>query len=234
MSNREGQLTEFAKRLGRAFDNPRLLEDALRHSSACGARGVPESNERLEFLGDRVLGVVIAKMLFEAFPGEPEGDLSRRFAALARAETLARVAADLGLGEAIEMSRSEETAGGRKNPGLLADACEAVIAAVYLDGGLRAAETFISSHWSALLAETPEPPQDAKTALQEWAQGRGLSLPAYRETARTGPEHAPVFEVSVSVDGEQDATGQGPSKRQAEQAAAAAMMGRLEMATDDR
>ena len=216
-----GQPEGLELRLGYRFNNLALLEQALTHSSMCGAGGDRlSSNERLEFFGDRVLGLVIAQLLFHRFPDEREGDLARRHAALVRKEALARVALEAGLGDCVRMSRGEDEAGGRTNPGLLSDACEAVIGAIYLDGGLEAAAKFVHDYWQALVDEDTTPPKDAKTMLQEWAQGRGLALPHYRETAREGPPHAPTFSVEVTVSGIAPVIGIGPSKRSAEQAAA--------------
>lgn len=215
--------------LGHRFARPELLSRALTHSSVPrGPSGRQLSNQRLEFLGDRVLGLVVAQFLHERFPDEDEGALALRYAALVRRESLARVAEAIGLGRHIVMSPAEEEMGGRSNPSLLADAGEAVIAALYLDGGLRTAAEFIHHHWKPIMEEDPRPPQDAKTTLQEWAQGRGMDLPVYRETGRLGPPHAPVFSVEVSLEGLTPATATGPSKRIAEQAAAKAMLEQLE------
>jgi len=215
--------------LGHRFGRPELAHEALIHSSAAqGSSGRPASYERLEFLGDRVLGLVVAHLLFERFAGESEGHLARRHAELVRKETLARVAAEIGLGRHIRLSRGEAEAGGRDNPAILADVCEAVIAALFLDGGFEAAAAFVRRHWAALIEEDLTPPKDAKTALQEWAQGRGLDLPAYREVDREGPPHAPLFRVEVSIAGEAPEVASGPSKRAAEQAAAGALLARLE------
>ena len=212
-------------RLGYRFADPARLEQALTHSSMAAAGGDRgSSNERLEFLGDRVLGVVIAHLLFQQFPDENEGALARRHAALVRKEALARVAEDVGLGDHVQFSRGEVETGGRRNSGLLADACEAVIGAIYLDGGLQAAAAFVHGNWQPLVEEDTTPPKDAKTELQEWAQSLGLALPQYRETAREGPPHAPTFSVEVSVSGIAPVTGMGPSKRAAEQAAADAAL----------
>ena len=208
--------------LGHDFNNPDLLTQALTHSSATPDR--LQSNERLEFLGDRVLGLRLAGLLVESFPDEDEGKLGYRFSALARAESLVRVAEDIGLGSYLILSEGEEGGGGRDNPGILADTMEAVIAALYLDGGLEAAAAFIEGQWRSLMAEDPEPPKDAKTKLQEWAQGQGLPLPEYRVTAEDGPAHAPRFTVRVSVHEMKPASGQGFSKQAAEQAAAEAMI----------
>jgi len=218
---------DLAEILGHRFADPTLLQQAFTHSSAFGAaatrrRGL--SYERLEFLGDRVLGLVVAEMLYRVFPEESEGALARRLAELARKETIARVALSLDLGRHLVLSRGEEEGGGRNNPSLLADACEAVIGALYLDGGLAPAKAFIERHWEALLGEDVRPPKDAKTALQEWAQGSGLPLPVYRIKGAEGPPHEPVFEVEVAVEGRPPVTGSGRSRRAAEQAAAAALL----------
>ncbi len=219
--------------MGRRFTRPDLLRQALTHSSAARNRTTrAESNERLEFLGDRVLGLVTARLIYERFPDEDEGSLARRHAALVRREALARVAERIGLGDHLVMSRGEAEAGGRKNPSLLADACEAVIAALYLDGGLDAAHQFIRRHWEPLMEEESSPPQDAKTALQEWAQAHGLPLPAYAETGREGPPHAPVFTVQVSLEGLGAVTASGPSKRAAQQVAAEAMLDKVTAGAD--
>lgn len=221
-----GDTAELRARLGHGFARPDLLADALTHPSIAQGRSPRRATpyERLEFLGDRVLGLVVAQMLFERFPDEPEGALARRHAALVRRETLARVAVDIALPEAVSLSKGEDEAGGRGNPALLADACEAVIGALYADGGFEVAARFVRSRWTALMEEAASPPKDAKTALQEWAQGRGRPLPAYTTVGTEGPPHDPVFSVSVAVEGEGEVTAQGPSKRAAEQAAAKAML----------
>jgi ribonuclease-3 len=211
--------------LGHKFLQPELLQQSLVHSSMARSRSARMlSNERMEFLGDRVLGLVIADLLFKRFPEEEEGTLARRHVALVRRESLASVARTIGLAKYMVMSRGEEESGGRHNPAILADTCEAVIAALYLDGGITAAGNFIRRYWMPLLLEDPEPPKDAKTALQEWAQKRGLELPVYLEIARDGPAHAPVFTVKASVTGLGAKAATGTSKRAAEQAAAAALL----------
>ncbi len=214
----------LAASLGRSFTRPELLLQALTHPSAAPRGRLSERYERLEFLGDRVLGLVIADMLFRAFPQESEGELARRLAVLVQRDSLARVAASVGLGPHLRLSRGEEESGGRVNPGLLADACEAVIAALYLDGGLAAAAGFVARYWQPLIEEDTRPPQDAKTALQEWAQGAGLALPVYRTVRAEGPAHDPVFAVEVRVDGYEAVQATGRSKRVAERAAAAALL----------
>jgi ribonuclease-3 len=212
--------------LGHRFRDPDLLARALTHASAAGAE-VGTSNERLEFLGDRVLGLAVARLVYARFPSEAEGALARRHAALVRRETLAQVAEAIGLGDLVRMSRGEEEAGGRRNPGLLADVCEAVLAALFLDGGLEVAEAFVNRMWQPLMYEDAKPPEDAKTALQEWAQGRGLPLPRYREISRVGPSHAPLFSVRVEVEGLAPVAATGRSKRAAEKAAARELLDRI-------
>lgn len=215
-------INQVAEALGHAFSTPRLLEEALTHRSATPRRA--EGYERLEFLGDRVLGLVVTDMLLAAFPDEQEGALARRLAALVCQETLADVARELGLAPHIRLSRSEADSGGRENDAILSDVCEAVIAAIYCDGGLDTVRPFIERHWAGRLAAAIAPPQDAKTALQEWAQGRGLPLPDYSIVDRKGPDHAPEFTVSVSVKGKPATEGTGSSKRAAEQMAASRLM----------
>jgi ribonuclease-3 len=200
------------------FQDLELLERALTHSSA----GVDVNYERLEFLGDRVLGLVVAEMLLNSFPAEDEGDIGRRFAELVRAETLTQIGRGAGVAAALTH------AGGDANDSIVADATEAVIAALYLDGGLPAAARFIERHWSPLIKVSEAPPRDAKTALQEWSQARGLGLPNYRDIAREGPDHEPLFTVEVMVAGSQSVRAQGGSKRVAEQEAAALLFAELE------
>ena len=217
---------DLETRLGHTFSQPDLLAQALTHPSIVHGRAPRKSTpyERLEFLGDRVLGLAVADMLFRAFPHEPEGALARRHAALVRRDALARVAGRIGLGALIVLSRSEEEGGGRTNPGLLADACEAVIGALYADAGFEVAAAFIRAQWAPLMAEAAAPPKDSKTALQEWAQGLGKPLPVYTTLGMEGPPHDPVFHVSVVVAGAEAATGTGNSKRAAEQMAAALLL----------
>ncbi len=219
-------LNRLEEALGHHFENQDLLIQALTHSSAAPRRA--GSNERFEFLGDRVLGLAVAGLLLETFPDEDEGALGYRFSALARAESLARVAADIGLAPHILLAESEEVSGGRENASLLADCCEAVIAALYLDGGLDVALTFIHRHWRPLMAEDPIPPKDAKTVLQEWAQSKGLPLPDYRVIGQKGPAHAPRFTIEVALHEMKPASGQGTSKQAAEQEAARVLLKRVE------
>ena len=217
---------KFKEALGYTFRDPGLLTQALTHPSVAFGRAKRRftAYERLEFLGDRVLGLVMAEMLYQTFPNDPEGDLAKRHVALVRREALARVAHSIDLGAHLSLSNGEDSAGGRDNPGLLADACEAIIGALFVDGGFDVAKTFVLHHWTPLLTELVAPPKDAKTRLQEWAQAQGLSLPEYTVTGQEGPAHNPVFLVEVTVTGYAPATGRGSSKRVAEQAAATALM----------
>ncbi len=214
-------LSTTAHRLGHAFREPGLLREALTHRSAQPGAG---SNERLEFVGDRVLGLVIAEWLAERFPAEQEGALGRRLAALVAQPTLVAVAEAEQLAAMIAFAPGD--AGARRSPVVLADAVEAVIGALYLDGGLDAARGFIRRAWAAPMAAQAMPPIDSKTELQEWAQKRGMALPAYAVTAREGPPHAPRFTIAVRV-GETSASGTARTKRAAEQIAAADLLIRL-------
>jgi ribonuclease-3 len=180
----------------------------------------------MEFLGDHVLGLVISDMLYRNFPKADEGELSRRLADLVRKETCAEIALAIELGAAIKLGSSEVNAGARKRPAILADVCEALIGAVYLDGGYLAAEELVERLWHDRMQATAQPLRDPKTILQEWAQARGLPTPAYKEIARSGPDHSPVFRVAVQLPHFAPAEGSGRSKRGAEQAAAAAMLSR--------
>jgi ribonuclease III len=219
------RLLDLQRRLGYRFRSPPLLEQALTHSSFQGDGGGRRyCNERMEFLGDRVLGLVIADLLVRRFQGEEVGALARRHAALVRREALVVVADALELAPCLRMSRGEEEAGGRRNPGLVADACEALIAAIYLDGGLAVVQPLVERLWQSLVERDASPPKDPKTLLQEWAQGLGLALPHYREVERSGPPHAPLFQVEVCVEQLPPVVGSGTSKRYAERAAAEAML----------
>ncbi len=214
--------------LGHQFASPALLEQALIHRGALGTQravAASEGNERLEFLGDRVLGLVIADTLLKTFPDESEGELAPRLAALVSSATLCRVAAACGLGKHLTLARGQKA-----DNAVLADACEAVIGALYLDGGMKPAEAFIGAHWSKLIRDDILPPKDAKTALQEWAQARGLPLPVYRVIDSSGPAHAPSFVMTVTVQGYSEARGEGKTKRLATQAAATALLATLPVA----
>jgi ribonuclease-3 len=216
-------LAELEARLGYAFRDPALLERALSHASA-GA----ESNERLEFFGDRVLGLVIAERLYEMYPDDSEGKLALKFNALVRKEACAAAAEAAGLPAHLILANSEAGSGGRKKAVILAGACEAIIAAIYLDGGIEAARAFIDRYWREAFAALNEDMRDAKTALQEWAQsGPVKATPVYRLLSRQGADHTPTFIVEVSAGEQEPATGEGRSKREAEQAAAKNMLTRV-------
>ncbi len=218
---------DLEQRLDYGFQNPDLLRRALTHPSAVsdrGAAGQLESYQRLEFLGDRVLGLVIADMLAAAFPEADEGGLHRRHAAMVRKETCAEVGAELGIGEALFLGEGEENSGGRAKETILGDACEAVIGAVYTDGGLETARAVIERMWRPRMAHRNRSQRDAKSTLQEWAQGQGLSVPRYNVVGESGPAHAPHFTVRVEIDPFVPATGEGSSKREAEQSAAATLL----------
>ena len=215
-------------RLGHAFADPALLAQALTHRSAADARGGQlDSNERLEFLGDRVLGLVMAEWLIERFPSEREGNLTRRLSALVAWETLAKVGDAMGLAEAIRIPPGEERAGLRARQTVMADAVEALLGAIYRDGGLAAARGVIHRHWAALLDADAKPPVSAKNRLQEYTLGRGLGLPQYRVVSSAGPSHAPLFVIAVLAAG-REAEGAGDSKRAAELAAAEAWLAGVE------
>lgn len=222
MNTKTSKHTGFQSRIGYHFKDRNLLTQALRHPSRSG-----EDNQRLEFLGDRVLGLVIAQALYERFPEMNEGALAPRFNHLVRKERCAEVAQELQLGNELVFGRSEAMSGGRTKTAPLGDALEAVIAAIYLDGGFLAAQKFILQHWEAKLDTLPSDTIDNKSKLQEFVQARDKSLPIYEELERTGPDHAPKFVVAVSALS-QRATGQGHSKRKAEQEAAALLLKKLE------
>lgn len=225
----------FDQRTGYHFKDPALLEQALTHISALtGSRNRASSYQRLEFLGDHVLGLVVSDMLFRAFPRADEGEMSRRLADLVRKEACADVARAIDLGGAIRLGASEDNAGGRNRTAILADVCEALIGAVFIDGGYPAASELIGRLWEARMRAPARPLRDAKTVLQEWAQARGLPTPAYREVERTGPDHDPEFRVTVELPERVPAEGTGRSKRAAEQAAAAAMLVREGVNADHR
>ncbi|WP_392662795.1 ribonuclease III [Amaricoccus sp. B4] len=217
-------MAEAAARLGHDFTRPELLIEALTHPSM----GSTQSNQRLEFLGDRVLGLVISELLLEQDREADEGKLAPRLNALVRKEACAEVAASLGVGDALRMGRSEMLSGGRRKTAILGDAMEAVIAAIYLDGGLEAARHFVITHWAGRIEKARAQAIDAKTALQEWAQARALRPPAYVDLEREGPDHAPVFTVEVRLDNGRAARGRASSKRAAQQMAAEKLLGELE------
>lgn len=224
----ERQADRIETAIGYRFRDRDLLDEALTHSSASRrGRKSHRTNERLEFLGDRVLGLTVAGLLIRRYPDDPEGALSARLSVLVSEPVLAEVAQTLDLGRALTVARSEEEGGGRMKPGILADAVEAVIGAVFLDGGWEAAADVVGRQFAPRLEAMSVPPRDAKSLLQEWTQARGLGLPSYELLQAVGPAHAPTFEVAVRVPQHEAATGRASSKRAAEQAAAETLLGRL-------
>lgn len=222
----KAEVAALETRIGYVFTNKALLTNALTHVSALkSGRGRADSYQRLEFLGDHVLGLVVSDMLFRAFPGADEGELSKRLADLVRRESCADIAKALGLLDSIKLGAIGAGAGARLRTSVLGDICEAVIGAVFLDGGYIAAEQFVQRNWMERMRR-PKPLRDAKTVLQEWAQGQGLPTPAYREVERTGPHHDPQFRIAVDLPGKGSAEGTGGSKRVAEKNAALAMLAR--------
>jgi len=226
-------LAALTNGIGHAFAHPELAAEALTHRSALDRQAelkaaFPHGNERLEFLGDRVLSLAMADLLLRRFPNEREGGLARRHAALVRAETLAAIAEAIGLGAYIRLGDSERAQKAGVKANILADALEALLGAILLDAGFAAAAGCIETLWGDRLASQGTAPRDPKTALQEWAQARRLPLPNYREVGREGPPHAPVFVVDVSVKGHEPSRGHGSSKREAERLAANALLERLD------
>ena len=216
-------LKDFQNKIGYIFKDESLLRIALTHSST----GKKENYERLEFLGDRVLGLVIASLLFEKFPEEPEGDLAKRLASLVQGETLAELSKQIALGNYIVLSNAERDAGGATNDHILADVFESVIGAIYRDGGLEPCRVLIETQWKDTFHTMKKPPQHPKTALQEWAQGQGIPLPNYEITDQSGPDHAPVFEVRLTVKGHAPMIAQGRTRAEAEKQAAEEFMKEL-------
>jgi ribonuclease-3 len=210
------------------FKDVGILRKSLMHRSniAASAKGAGH-NQRLEFLGDRVLGLIIATLLYEVFPQEEEGALARRLAGLVSRPAVVQVARCIALADYLELPASSEGEALRALDSTLEDACEALIGALYLDGGLAAAECFVRHYWTPMLDALPEPPKDAKTALQEWAQSYALPLPVYREVGRDGPAHAPQFEIEVTINPAHQARATGATKKAAEQAAAMQLLERL-------
>ena len=219
---------QIAARIGYRFEDKALLRHALTHSST---KRKADDYERLEFLGDRVLGLVIAEELFRSHPGQREGHMSARHSQLVRGETCAEAGRALALEEFIVTGESERSKGLNLNATVLGDVVEALIAGIYLDGGLEAARQFILRNWQPFLTAASTIKKDAKTFLQEWALARALPIPAYCVVSREGPEHAPVFVVRVEIEGHGPAQGTGKNKRIAEQNAAAALLSQEKIRT---
>ena len=231
--NREIEINNFIKDnqllfINYKFNNLDLLYKAITHTSIINSNNVmrSESYERLEFLGDRVLGLIIANMLYDNFPNASEGELSRRFNYMVRKETCAKIALQIGLNKIMRISKSEEQTGGRKKTTLLADMCEAIIAAIYLDGGFKEATKFVNDCWYNYLfgGHITSQYRDAKTALQEWAQSLGLPIPEYSIISKIGPDHEPYFVIRVFIKDIKYEQGSGRSKKEAEQNAAKAIL----------
>jgi ribonuclease-3 len=223
---RKRQHTALEKTLGYRFKNQDLLVRALTHAST-RTGGARTDNERLEFLGDRVLGLAIAELLIRTFRDAPEGELARRFNRLVKGETCAEIGRRIGLGQHLVLSDSEAGSGGRDKDTILADAVEALLGAVFEEAGFDKARQVVMALWKERVEVVPHIAPDPKSALQEWAQGRGLELPRYIEISRSGPDHAPQFVAEVRIAGRKPAQGEGTSKRAAEQAAAQALLDRV-------
>lgn len=232
LSNKSADFKALEAKINYHFKEKNLLSSALTHSSSISQtkkskktdqstkENQDEDNERLEFLGDRVLGLSISAVLIKLYPESPEGDLARRYNNLVRRQTCTEVAKDLELGKYLILSAGEERSGGRTKSTILANAMEALLGAIFLDGGYAAADEMIKTFWQGKISEGEQIELDAKTALQEWAQGQGFDLPIYTNLNRSGPDHSPVFETKVTVEGIGEGVGKGPSKRIAEQMAA--------------
>jgi ribonuclease-3 len=225
MNARAAAVAELERRIGYVFHDRELLERALTHSSVGDGAQSVRHNERLEFLGDRVLNLCAAERLMALDSEAREGEMSRLLASLVNYHACARAAARAGLPDAMRFSASATKVGARRSEAVLGDACEALIAALYIDGGLECARAFFLKFWQEEFERLNEPrTKDPKTQLQEWAQGRGLPLPAYTVVAREGPDHAPSFTVEVAVEGFPSEAGQGRSRQDAEKAAAQVML----------
>lgn len=224
MTTRHEAVAALIERLGYVFRNEQLFDQALTHASGAKSK-ISGSNERLEFLGDRVLGLVVAQLLFERHDDLPEGDLARMLNTLVRRQTCANIGKRLGIPDALIMAGK----GAKRTTvtdNIVGDACEALIAAVYLDGGLEAARKVIAQHWAGFLEQAPDLRKDAKSSLQEWAAARSLAVPSYETIAMTGPDHAPEFKVELTVEGREPAQGVSYTRRTAEQVAAAEFLRR--------
>ncbi len=220
------ELRDFSARLGHEFAEPEYLIQAVTHSSLSST--TRSDNQRLEFLGDRVLGLVIAEALSDRDPEASEGQMAPRFNALVRKEACADIARELDLGAALKMGRSEMISGGRRKQAILADAMEAAIAAVYRDAGFEVARAMILRLWDSRIDAAKDDARDAKTTLQEWAQARGMKPPKYVEVGRTGPDHAPIFVIEAHLSNGVSGSGSAESKRNAQQAAAKAVLAQME------
>ncbi len=221
LAGKQKDFSSLEEKISYSFGEPAFLKKALTHSSAISpANRVEYSYQRLEFLGDRVLGLVVADLLLKRYPDANEGELSRTLNALVRKETLSEIAQSLDLGEYIYLGESEARSGGAKKEAILADVLEAIFGAVYCDGGHDKSYKLIESLFGNIISKANERGVDAKTFLQEWAQGRKLAPPTYAEVSRTGPDHSPIFTIQVKVEGFENISASGPSKKLAEHSAA--------------
>ncbi|MFN3867680.1 MAG: ribonuclease III [Hyphomicrobiaceae bacterium] len=227
MARKPAQLTALESSIGYTFKSRELVERALTHASVRGNSGAQRAdNERLEFVGDRVLGLAMAEALSQSYPEAREGELAARFNRMVRGQTCAAVARRIELGRSLILSESEADSGGRDKETILADAVEALLGAVFIEAGYDVARNVVLRLWAPHMNQSPKASRDAKSELQEWAQGQGLALPEYVELSRSGPDHAPRFVAEVRIKGREVALGEGSSKRAAEQSAAALMLKR--------
>lgn len=224
MEAQDDAILQLQRRIGYRFNNMDKLRAAVTHSST----GAERNYERLEFLGDRVLNLIMAQELYLRFPNEAEGDLAKRHAALVQGRMLSRIARTIDLGAVMRLSDAERASGGADNDNILADGLEGVIGALYMDAGIDECRRVVLQLWGDDVNTMRDPPRDSKTALQEWAQARGFPLPSYVLVGREGPDHAPLFEIAVSVQGHPPTTAKGPSRRKAEKEAAAMLLTHLE------
>ncbi len=213
-------MSDLEEQIGYRFKDQALLKTALTHSST----GAKANYERLEFLGDRVLGLVVAETLYQKFPNEPEGHLAKRLAALVQGRFLAEISREMQLGQYIEFSDAEKSAGGDENDNILADVFESLIGALYLDSDYKTCRDLITRLWDDRFDTMKTPPQHPKTAVQEWAQSKNLPLPKYKIVDQSGPDHAPIFDVELCVDGYAPVKAQATSRQEAEKLAAAAFL----------
>ena len=213
-------LQALQTKIGHRFSNLKLLEIAMTHSST----GAKTNYERLEFLGDRVLGLTVSETLYAKFPNEPEGHLAKRLSALVQGSFLAQISREMDLGQYIIFSDAEKQAGGAENDNILADVFESMIGALYLDTNYETCRDLIKTLWGDRFDTMKKPPQHPKTRLQEWAQSQNLPLPQYKIAGQSGPDHAPIFEICLSIAGYKDITVEGPSRQEAEKRAASAFI----------
>lgn len=219
----EARLDALEAHIGHSFADRDLLREAMTHGSSLDGAKKKRSYDRLEFLGDRVLGLIVAERLLMEHKAIEEGELALHYNALVNKRACARAARAAGLGEAVVLSASEEASGGRGKEAILADVCESVIAALYLDAGMAAARDFVARFWGEAFNAVQAAPRDPKTTLQEWAAAKKLGL-SYVVVEQTGPEHAPQFVIEARIDGFAPARGEGGAKRDAQRAAAAAFL----------